>query len=183
MKFDIWITAKVFDKDGNIIFSKRKKAHSYVQALIGILDAQMAAASKTVKDTSGTNQTFAVTSAAFRANAGAGITTYGIQVGTGTGAVVVTDYRIYPLIAQGIASGNLQYGANSVDTWAVVGTKAFFNVSRTLANNSSGTVNITEVGLVVTDLYYFWLVERTLLSFSIPNGGSSSVNYEISVSV
>ncbi len=182
MKLEVWITVR--DEKGTVI--KRKKAESFVQGFIGLLNVQMSQASRTIKDTGGIDRSVSTNTANLQVTAASGDNTVGIQVGTGTTPVSVTDFKLVSPIAHGTGTGQLQYGATTVDSWLVSGSKALFNVTRILTNNSGGAITVREVGLIGFGVYlypYKFLFERTLMEFTIPNGSSATVNYEISVSV
>lgn len=184
MKIEAWV--EVFkEENGKKIVIKRKKAQSFVVAFIGLLNIQMANASRTVKDTGGTDRSISTNTANFQVTAGAGTSTYGIQVGTGTTPVSISDFKLVSQIAHGTGAGQLQYGATSVDTYAVSGNRAFFNVQRLFTNNSGSDITVNEVGLVCYGggTTYVFLIDRTLITFTIPNGQTRGVNYEIRVTV
>ena len=75
--------------------------------------------------------------------------------------------------------------------YAVVGNKARFILSRTFTNSSGGDIGVEEVGLICAAQGIFGgyagtyriLVDRSLLSFTILNGVSATVSYEIGVTV
>jgi len=173
------------EENGKKKVLKRKKASSFVKAFIGLLNVQMAQATRTIKDTSGTDRSYGANSNNFAVNAGAGTSTYGIQVGTGTNAVTIDDYKLQTQIAHGTGAGQLQYGATSIDTYTVSSGRAFFNVQRLFTNSSGSDITVREVGLV--GLFYSTsypvLLDRTLIEFTIPNGETRGVNYQIIVSV
>jgi len=79
--------------------------------------------------------------------AGAGTNTYGIQVGTGSTANSSATYALASLIANGSGAGQLNYGASAAS--AATSTLVY---SRTVTNNSGGSITINEAG--VTILYF-----------------------------
>jgi hypothetical protein len=121
--------------------------------------------------------------------AGAGDDTFGIQVGTGTTAVAIDQYALAGKIAHGAGTGQLQYGAMSVLTPPqTVGNKRQFTAARTFTNLSGADITVNEVGLVVQapdtgGTPHKFLIERTVMATPkvIPNGGSSTWTYTISV--
>ena len=184
MKVEAWI--EVFKiENGKKIVIKRRKARSFVKAFIGLLNVQMAGASRSIIDTGGTSRSISNSSYNFQVTAGAGTSAYGIQVGTGTNPVTIDDYKLQSQIAHGTGAGQLQYGATSVDAYAVSSGKAFFNVQRLFTNNSGGDITVKEIGLVscIGGTSYYGLLDRTLMEFTIPNGGTRGVSYEIRVTV
>lgn len=120
---------------------------------------------------------------------GAGVTTGGIQLGTGTTATTINDIAIQTLIAHGTGAGQLSYAATVAGGWSTSGSDSWFNVSRTFTNNSGSAItNINEVTLVVrmngTTTQHF-LIERTVLpsSETINNAASKTFNYNFTVTV
>jgi hypothetical protein len=163
-----------------------KPVKSFVRQFIDIMRVQMAQSSASIKDTSGAMQSYGFNNQAFRVNAGAGDAAWGIQVGTGTNAVAIGDYTLQSQISHGTGSGQLQYGAVSVGTVAVIPPSAEFTIARTFTNLSGADITVNEVGLVHaygTPTAYYFLLERSLLSFVIPNGESRTVTYKIKVTV
>jgi hypothetical protein len=82
----------------------------------------------TVKNTS--NADYA-TGAGMACNAGAGVTTHGIMVGTGTGAFDFDNYALGTLIAHGTGAGQLQYGAVTFNAPQTSGNDRYFEIIRT----------------------------------------------------
>lgn len=194
MKLEAYIQIETKDKYGQLKYFYKTLANSFVLAFIDILYSNAAQTTQSVKDTSNTLRTvgcFAGSTGAwqwFTMNEGAGAATYGILVGTGTNAVAITDYALQTQIANGTSSGQLQYGTNSISAPATVSTSRQFTVSRTFTNVSGGNITINEVGLATTTtggcgITYKYLIDRTLSTFTITNGYSSTVTYTIKVTV
>lgn len=141
-------------------------------------------------DTGGTlrtlNRALAGSGSNLDALSGAANNTFGIQVGTGVTAVAIGDTALVTLIADGVAATQLQYGATSAIAPSTAGSTRSFTVSRTLTNNSGGTVTIQEVGLVLSytaDALRRFLVERSLSTQAILNTASATATYTIGVTV
>ena len=189
MKFQMYVDVVVRDRNGKVIQRIRKrKCSSYVIALIDHLNSFMGAANNTIKDTGGTNRSYEP--ATYAANismnvaGGATVTTFGIRAGTGTTAVTISDYAVETPIAEGTGAGQLSHGATSVGAPSTVGSSRQFTIARTFTNNSGASITVNEVGLYsrYSTVYYFML-ERSLLTFSIANGASATVTYTIKVTV
>jgi len=120
---------------------------------------------------------------------------YGIVVGSGTNAVVISDYKLASQITHGTSSGQLDYNVSnisySVDTSV---TPAVFNItlSRTFTNSSGGSININEVGIIARSYWKDWnavrqdvkyLIARDLLptTYTVPNGATANVIITIKV--
>ena len=80
----------------------------------------------------------------------AGISAYGIQVGSNATAVVITDYKLNTQIAQGTGAGQMKYSGQSFIGNLSSGNNRFVRISRYFTNDSGGDVTIREVGLAVT---------------------------------
>lgn len=173
---------------------KTFKANSLVNAFAGILcagySASLASAGITVQDTGGTNRNLYSSSAyqygTPRMDAGAGVTTYGIVVGSGSSAVTVSDYQLGTLIAHGTGAGQLTYGAVELPAnFTISGSDAYFRFSRTLTNGSGGNVTINEIGLygrTFATTWYF-LIDRTLSTVVLADTDAKVITYEFKVTV
>ena len=173
------------------------KCNSYVRQLIDILYGSMAGSTaESTKDTSNAAQNMidgggwyymnsALNVSQLLVTAGVGDTTYGIQVGTAGGAITINDYHLNTLILNGNSATQLEYGSVSVGGVAIVGSTAQFTIARTMTNNSGADITVNEVGLVVKPYSraIYFLVEHSLLTFTVTNGTSGTVTYTISVSV
>jgi hypothetical protein len=189
-RLKIEVQAEIRDKNGKVIRRTRKKlCRSYVRQMIDLLYAEFALDSGVItKDTAGTMRSIWNPAGYWKglgAACGAASTLYGILAGTGASPTTISDHVIQTLITHGDTSTKLNYGATSVGTVAIVGSTAKFTIARTLTNNSGADISVTEVVLVLacTSTVYYFLVERTLLSFTITNGTSGTVTYTISVTV
>jgi hypothetical protein len=160
-----------------------KPAHSFVKQFIAELRVQMAQSPVTQKDVNGNLWDVYADAYAFRVNAGAGIDAFGILVGIGTNPVAIDDYKLQSKISHGTGSGQLQYGSVSVGTVAIIGSSAQFTIARTFTNNSGADITVNEVGLVWDWSGKYFLLDRSLLTFTIPNGESRTVTYTIKVTV
>lgn len=191
MKFEIKAQVVLRDKNGKITKIINKTVHSYVLQMIDILRANMNYTTDTIYDTTPTLRTYQVSGAySYRMVliSASGDNTYGIQVGTGNDAILITDTHLKTLIAHGATQYKLSYGATSVGVCSTVGTSRNFTIARTLTNNSGFDITVNEVGLAVkayaTDNgTYFFLIEHSLLTFTIVNGTSGTVTYTISATV
>jgi len=189
MKFDLFINVTLRDRNGKVIKRIRRKANSYVRGMMDLLRQHMAAAATGFVDVGGTDRTSAPGWAGtFTANAAAGNSAYGIRVGTSTTTVLITNYNLWSMIAHGSGSGQLDYGACGVGVLSTVGTSRRFTVTRTFTNNSGASITVQEVGLVVMvqddgAVTRYAMIDRSLVTFSIPNGAAATVTYTISVTV
>jgi hypothetical protein len=173
----------VEDEHGRRIVSK--KAQTLITAFYKVLYVQMAYfSSVSIVDTTGYTRLITGDTANFNVKAASGDTSFGIVVGTSTTPVSITDYRLGALISHGTGAGQLLYGSVAVTSIEVIGSMARFYVTRLLTNNSGADITVNEVGLVERGYgNYLALLDRTLATFVVPNGGSRNVIYEFRVVV
>ncbi len=187
MKIIKTVKVEVRDKYGQLKTFKKITPNSLVRGWIDlhyILLAQLTL--NNLKDNSGTLRNCSNSAGVLSCNAGAGDSVQGIQVGTGSAAVSLTDYQLQSKIAHGNGAGQLSYQIMTFTTPATVGNTHSFTAARSFTNNSGSQINVTEIGLSNggwAGAWYYFLVERTLLSFSIANGATGTVTYTIQISV
>jgi hypothetical protein len=86
-------------------------------------------------------------SIAFDVLAGSSVTTFGIRAGTGTTPQTISDYAIQTPIAEGSGAGQLNHGAVTFGNPAADTSTSQFTITRNLANNSGGSITVSELGL------------------------------------
>ena len=162
-------------------------ANSLVKQFLQILKVRFSyvTLSSAVRDTGNTLRTYTYNTYSLRINAGAGVTTHGIVVGTGTDAVTISDYKLQTLIEHGNGAGQLSYGAVLFDNTDVTvsGSACYYDIKRVLTNNSGGNITVTEVGLYSVDSAYYYMFDRTLYSKTINNGAGAIFTYRMQISV
>ena len=103
-----------------------------------------------------------------------------IELGTGTKAVEVSDYRLDRRITSGTLDGELLYGSQTTSLPAVAGQQSEITVSRQFTNNSPATINVEEIGLMADSVHANpTLIARDLRAFSIPAGSTATVSYKM----
>jgi len=211
--FEAFLELEVRDKEGKVIQRHRQRSHSWVRNAYNLMFCQLAAkdadddtfeAGKlNIKDTGGLvrsgayplyiahSATISVDVAGNRGyRALAGGDTYGILIGTGTGAESFEDFELGTQIADGTGVGELSHvesEAHSI-TWTV-GTLTLKNeLVRYFNNNSGGSIGVNEVGLaaygaVGGSTAHKWLNARDKLgaTVTIPDTGQLKVTYTISL--
>ena len=160
----------------------------------------------TTKDTGGTNRThgggvFSYSNAStstsiyglwsFEANNTD--SNFGIQVGSGTTAPASQDYHIETLIAHGVSSGQLYYGACQVAGAIVAGANVDMSIVRLFGNSSGGAITIREIALVGgTNEYdstyslngnYYYLFARDSVNQQVADGETAIVIYTMRTTV
>jgi len=97
--------------------------------------------------------------------------TYGLVVGTGTGAESNTDYALGTQIDHGVGSGQLDHGAHSKTTTAVVGSNVDYQISRTFYNGSGGSISVTEIGIYLKSksAWIFCILRDVISAVAVAN--------------
>ncbi len=208
--FNVYLTVVVRDSEGKVIKVHRQRSHSPTANFIGLmLPVQYfinTGTYVTLRNTrNGTcnyqpnigNKYYDIS----YPNQAYNYPTYlvMIQVGNGSQSNPYTAYSLASPIANGSGSGQLLYGAITTPSSVIVsGSSVHFYISQTYSNQSGGTVNITEVGIIV-QLYLAQpnsganvpyntncgniLVWYDVISppISVPNGGSVTIYYTFTV--
>jgi hypothetical protein len=89
----------------------------------------------------------AETIGSFRANAGVGVLTGGIIVGTDATAVTYDDYKIGSIVNHGTGTGNLAYDSGVVGPVTEVGSVMTLSVSRIVSNSTANPITFSEIAL------------------------------------
>jgi hypothetical protein len=167
------------DPKGRIVKRGKQPIKSWVKQWIQVLYAAFSNTNTSILDTNGTSRT--VASSLMTMQAGAGVTSYGIVVGSSDTPVTRDDYRLGSQIAHGSGTGQLMYSAMSHDAPTPYSTGYLTRAMRVFTNNSGGDVTVKEVGVVIyyTNNPYYFLIIRDVLStpVTIPNGYSWTVRY------
>jgi len=174
-------------KDNRLIFSSEiGECHSFVKAwLIYLTSAIGGAYSFNLKDTSNVTRS-ASTDMNYSMNVtqGAGTTTSGIVVGTGTNAVALDDYALQTKIAHGAGAGQLQYSACTVGAPGYTASTITETITRVFTNASGGTITIEEIGIY--GMAYngpYYCLARDLATIELLNGAQLTLNYILEVSI
>lgn len=196
---------EVTDREGRVIQRHRQRSHSWVRNAYNLLLSQMAG--KNIDDaTFGTgklsikathggvlNNAFGVNisaSTAFETSTSgyrcpAANNTYGIQVGSGTDAESLENYKLQSLIAEGVGAGKLNYIASEAPTKTWSAPTFIISWVRYLNNNSGGDVSVNEVGLTARgnaeNTINIFLMSRDKLAstITVPDTGQLKVTYII----
>jgi hypothetical protein len=212
---EVLIECEVRDKNGKILSVHRQKSKSLLKNFAKMLRTMLypslptapstntVAVTTSLYDTSGASKSFYASLVGWSpgtsyyfglyplcAGAPAGNDAYGIQVGTGTGAVTRDDYQLVYKILNGTGSGQLSYGAMTVEDTDGTPPDTVFRLIRTFTNNTSSSITVYEIGLVIANVYVPWgssfspttsyfLIARDLLSTpqTIPAGATLTVRY------
>jgi hypothetical protein len=204
--FSAYLTVIVRDSEGNIIKVHRQRSRSPTINFIAlILPANYytnTGSSITVTGLAGSTYSYSPTFStngydiAYPNSAG-NYPSYlmNIAVGNSSQSNPLTATNLASPIANGSGTGQLIYGSVSIPSSIIVsGNSAYFYISQTFTNQSGGTVEITEVGIVTKIQLvkpnnnssagnYTFLTWYDVLSspISVPNGGSVTIYYTFKV--
>lgn len=183
---ELWYSVTVRDRHEKVISHWCGRAHSFLKQWNELIYAHLnTAGAVTIKDTSGINRSHAAHANDFVMNGGAGVTSYGIVVGTGITPVTLSDYAVQTPIAEGTGAGQMNYLATSVGQSTVNPPICGFTVSRSVVNNSGATIPVTEAGLYVRmGASYYACVVRDLFAApqDVPHEGAITVDFTLRVS-
>ena len=195
------ITYSIYDKDGRLIKKWTEPARSltYWYALLEYNLWTQGTISMT--DTSGTSITpYMGSPGTILVEAGSGITTYGVLVGSGNTSSVSQKSMMYNLIAlipNGTSAGQLSYQNTTFTSPSVSGNTSTWSFSRNFINQSGGTITITEVGVVamlsgfrlenslssalLTSDYFLIAYDIPSSAISLANGQTLNITYTYQV--
>lgn len=127
------MTIRILNEKGEL--EREEEAHSWVFQMLQLLCCQMAnGLTQTVLDTGNSARATAANASILRCNAGTGVVTHGIVVGTGVTANAPTQYNLNALINHGSSAGQLNYGAVSFVEPVVGGSTITLVITRTVTN-------------------------------------------------
>jgi hypothetical protein len=162
--------------DGTVAARKELfPANSLLAQFIKILFNHFSAFGVTVPvlDTGGVSRTLA--SASLTVNAGSGVKTSGIMIGTGTNAVGLNDIAL-----QTPVTANWTYGATTVAYSNPSGNIQRVSITRGFTNTTGAQVTIRELGLYSTNASaQIFCIERTLVNVAVNNNQVLTVVYTL----
>jgi hypothetical protein len=168
---------------------KKKKvidrvSRSYVRAFIDTISGQFRDSAHTFKRTSGADAASYLNS---QINAAAGDITHGIVIGTGFSDVVIDDYALNSIIANGGSVGQMLYGKQHWTTPdASLSNKRFWEAHRYISNQYSLPQVVRECGLYVKNggtTVYYCFVRDLLGRVEVPPRGGISINYKFEITI
>jgi len=117
--------------------------------------------------------------------AAAAVSAYGLVVGTGSGAVTLTDYRLGTQIAHGVGAGQLSYGGTGLVAPSTSGADRSWQASRTFTNSSGGDITVNEVGIYVysSNPYYYCIARDLTGGVLIANTKVGTLTYTFKITV
>lgn len=182
----LWYSVTVRDHHGKVVSCESRRAHSFLKQWNELIYAHLnAGGAVTIKDTSGINRSHAAHANDFVMNGGAGVTSYGIVVGTGITPVTLSDYAVGTPIAEGTGAGQMNYLATSVGQSTITPPICGFTISRSAVNNSGAIITVREAGLYVRmGASYYACVVRDIFASpqDVPHEGAITANFTLQVS-
>ena len=184
MNVKAYLKIKVINEKGKCIYYRRYRSRSFVANFINIAFTNLSNQIVTFVFTDGSTG-YTGHGYTMQAADSSNDDNYGIQIGTGTTAPAITDYRLTSLIPNGTSAGQMQYGAVTVMSPVINTTNntGYITVTRAFTNNSGGSITVSEVGLVALYYYNDVLLIHDLLPtpITVPNGSTLSIAYEIQI--
>lgn len=175
---------EVKDKEGRVLRHISEPSRSYVEQWNQLLNVQVAQANRSVRMTSGTPYSMPPHKDNFACNAAAGETTIGIRVGKGTTPVAIDDYALETPCEEGTGTDEFNYQLVIYTFPQVVSSTCSFTLSRIMINNSGATISgIKEIGNYMGGSQFMGFRDVLPSPVSIPDGGSITVTYTLSVTV
>jgi hypothetical protein len=174
-----YIEWELRDPKGRIVKRGKMPMKSWVKQYIQILYMFWNNATVSIVQTSGSSMNVGPNTP-WNLNASSGVTDYGIIVGTSDTPVTRDDYKLGSKIAHGSGTGQLTYGAVSIDAPTAYSTGYLIRVIRVFTNNSSADITVKEIGIYcnIGAGYYFCLIRDVLTTpVTIPSGYSWTVRY------
>ena len=155
--FKAYIEAKVYDKEGHIIQHHRQPMRSLTQYFLALMSIPILGTFQGPTTDSATGILTSVLVLPSQVNTAVNgvwnppidwaniMWSWSIQLGSGTQAFSLTLTGLAAPIANGTATGQLLYGRTSV---SYAGSSIYVSIQVT--NNTSSTINVTEIGLQAT---------------------------------
>ena len=181
MEIRIEISGTLRDPTGKILRrTPWRKANSALIQLIRLLIIDLSQTTWTVKRSDAANESQGPATTLMRTNAPAGTKTYGMLIGTGTAVVTIADF-----VMAAIVTTNVDYSAHTYGVEQPTASSYRCTISRTFTNNTAAALAIEEVGLAVmpTSGSNYYLIDRTLMTVSVPIGTSQTLVYRLTISL
>jgi hypothetical protein len=188
---NVQVETEIRSKDGKLIKKSKQEAHSLLKNFACFLYALFGATSITRQNTGGGSGTFygsrtpgiSGENSPMKCNAPSGTDAFGIQVGTSNTTVTRDDYRLGSKISHGSSAGQLAYGSMTVETVDGTPPASRFRLIRVFSNNTSDTITVREIGLVIrnqwADVLTDFLIARDVLTTpqDVPASATLTVRY------
>lgn len=113
----------------------------------------------------------------------AGVTTYGLRVGTNGIASAPGDYNLGALVSHGIGDGLLAYGGVIISDPSVVGNVVTMSIKRSFINGGSTDITMRELDLVSNTSYNVEFLRDSVADQVIPSMQGITVEVVIRITV
>lgn len=119
----------------------------------------------------------------------------GILIGTGTTAVTINDYMMETLIVHGTSAGQMQYANTTVGSPSATSTTATFRTTRVFTNDSGGSIDVEEIGLVTYSNFwsttsssaysnkYILIIHDVTGGITVTDSQSLTINYDLTTTI
>jgi len=185
MKHELWYSVVVRDRYGKVVSRERRKARSLLKAWNQLIYTDMSGVASTITDTGGTPRSVAASVINLNMRGFAGVTNYGIRVGTGTTPVALDDYALEAPIEEGTGAGQMEHRLMYISSPTVAPPSCYFLVPRFIVNNSPGEITVREAAIYVQMSTFYGCVARDVFGTpqAVPIGGTITMDWTIQVTV
>jgi hypothetical protein len=202
---EAYLEIEVRDTNGKLLTFRKTKAKSLLAPFLGLVKGQLAtsfgstanAGNSTLLDISGATRTYPATVSNYStyflmtSNAGPGDSSYGLVVGSSDAPNAVNQYVMGAIIPNGTGANQLSYGTQTFENIQnPSGTNYwFFRIIRTFTNNSTSSITVKEIGLMVCAYdsglaaRYFLIARDVISPVTVPSGATLTVRYILKVTV
>jgi hypothetical protein len=190
---EAYLEIEVRGASGKLLTFRKTKAKSFLVPFLGLIKGQFAipnSGNVNVIDTSGTARSYPnpgsiLNNGAIQLYASEGAGDYGLVVGSSDTPNTVNTYTMGAIIPHGNSSGQLYYGATTIENpqnppntnyW-------FIRITRTFTNNSGASITVKEIGLISRtqdsgNATRYFLIARDVISpVTVPAGATLTVRY------
>ena len=175
-------------RTGKMIHHHRRRSfpsHSYLRGFLHILFAQMYQGSMGTLDTGNVSRAVVQHANNLDIKAAISVSLFGLVIGKGSDAVLVTNYKLQTQCLQGSALDQLLHGVVTFDDYALYNNSLRFRANRTFTNDSGLEIALRECGIycrATVTPYYFCIVRDILPEVIwLQPGQTITLRYKISV--
>lgn len=173
--------------NGSLRLSRRVRTNSWVKQWVQILLCRLQNANLSgVLDTGNVSRTLtAASQVMLRADAGSGVATHGILVGTSVVPPTRDDFNLGAQVQNGNGAGQLSHAASVARAPVAITGGYRVTLDRQFANNSGAPVTVEEIGLVARhttsagDQSFLVLHDPVVPAEIIPDGAARVFKYHL----
>lgn len=183
----LWYSVAVRDRQGRVVSREQRKSRSMLGNWYRILYAHIAVTSTSLIRTDGIDRGVINFGDNWKFVAAANEDYIGVVIGTGVAPVAIDDYKLESQIMHGTGPGQMRHLASTPGWPSVAGSNCDFLTSRTLLNNSGGSITVRESGIYCrvkgTTYYGYACIVRDILATpqDVPDGGSITIDYTLRI--